>query len=98
MSEFHLAEINIARMKGVNINDPVMKEFVDNLDKVNAVAESSEGFVWRLKDDSNNATNINPYNDELYSLFVYNGVLFVGGRVPNPLPISTHMILKREHC
>lgn len=51
-------------MKGVDINDPVMKEFVDNLDKVNAVAESSEGFVWRLKDDNNNATSINPYNDE----------------------------------
>ena len=64
MSKYQLAEINIARMKGVNINDPVMKEFVDNLDKVNTIAESSEGFVWRLKDESNNATNFNPYDDE----------------------------------
>jgi hypothetical protein len=63
MNEYHLAEINIARMKGVDINDPIMKEFVDNLDKVNAIAESSEGFVWRLKDESNNATDLNPYND-----------------------------------
>ena len=61
---FHLAQINIARMKGVNIDDPIMQEFVDNLDKVNALAERSEGFVWRLKDDSNNATNLNPYDDE----------------------------------
>ncbi len=64
MTIYNIAEINIARMKGVNIDDPVMKEFADNLDSVNAIAESSEGFVWRLKDDSNNATNFNPYNDE----------------------------------
>lgn len=64
MSDYQIAEINIARMKGVNINDPVMKEFVDNLDKVNALAESSEGFIWRLKDDNNNATSHNPYDDE----------------------------------
>lgn len=61
---FQLAEINVARMKGLSINDPIMKEFVDNLDRVNALAETSEGFVWRLKDESNNATNLNPYNDE----------------------------------
>ncbi|TRX34043.1 DUF3291 domain-containing protein [Flavobacterium sp. ZT3R18] len=64
MTEYQLAEINIARMKGVAINDPIMKEFVDNLDKVNEIAEQSEGFVWRLKDEDNNATNLNPYNDE----------------------------------
>ena len=64
MSKYRLAEINIARMKGVDINDPIMQEFVDNLDKVNAVAESSNGFVWRLKDDNNNATSLNPYDDE----------------------------------
>lgn len=64
MAEYQLAEINIARVKGVNIDDPIMKEFVDNLDKVNEIAEKSDGFVWRLKDEDNNATNFNPYNDE----------------------------------
>jgi len=64
MSHYHLAEINIARMKGVDINDPVMKEFVAALDAVNAAAERSPGFVWRLKGDANNATSLNPYNDE----------------------------------
>jgi Domain of unknown function (DUF3291) len=60
-----LAEINIARMKGVNINDPIMQEFVDNLERVNALAESSEGFVWRLKDEAgDDATSFNPYGDE----------------------------------
>jgi len=51
-------------MKGVDINDPIMKEFVENLDAVNQIAEKSEGFVWRLKDENNNATSLNPYNDE----------------------------------
>ena len=61
---YQLAEINVAEMIGVNIDDPIMKEFVDNLDAVNQLAEESEGFVWRLKDESNNAASFNPYNDE----------------------------------
>lgn len=65
MPKYQLAEINIARMKGVDINDPIMKEFVDNLVVVNTLAENSEGFVWRLKDEeSSNSTAFNPYNDE----------------------------------
>ena len=64
MNPYQLAEINIARMKGVNISDPVMQEFVDNLARVNGIAEQSEGFIWRLKDDNDNATQLNPYNDE----------------------------------
>ena len=61
---YQLAQINVARMVGINIDDPIMKEFADNLDKVNGLAEMSEGFVWRLKDDTNNASNFNPYHDE----------------------------------
>lgn len=61
---YQLAEINVAEMIGVNIDDPIMKEFVDNLDAVNQLAEESEGFVWRLKDESNNAASFNPYNNE----------------------------------
>jgi len=64
MKDYQLAEINVARMKGVNIDDPIMQEFVDNLDRVNELAENSEGFVWRLQDDNNDATSFNPYNDE----------------------------------
>jgi hypothetical protein len=60
---WHLAQINIGRILGVTIDDPVMAKFVAQLDEVNALAESSPGFVWRLKDDGNNATSFNPYND-----------------------------------
>jgi Domain of unknown function (DUF3291) len=62
--KYHLAQINIARMKGVNIEDPIMKDFVDMLDEINALAESSKGFVWRLKGDGNSATDLNPFDDD----------------------------------
>jgi len=64
MAKYQLAEINVAKMKGVNIDDPIMKEFVDNLDLINELAENSDGFIWRLKDEDDNATSFNPYNDE----------------------------------
>jgi hypothetical protein len=46
------------------IDSPVMADFVANLDRINSVAENSEGFVWRLKDDSNNATSIRIFDDD----------------------------------
>lgn len=61
--EFHLAQINIARMLGP-IDSPVMAEFVANLDPLNALAEGSEGFFWRLKDDSNSATQMKFFEDD----------------------------------
>ena len=57
-----LAQINIGRILHP-IGDPRMAEFVDNLAAINALAEASEGFVWRLKDDSGNATAIPAYAD-----------------------------------
>lgn len=62
-TSWHLAQINIGRIVGQTIDDPVMAKFVSQLDEVNALAEGSPGFVWRLKDEGNNATNFNPYND-----------------------------------
>jgi heme-degrading monooxygenase HmoA len=59
----HLAQINIARTLGA-MDDPVMAGFVARLDEINALAESSPGFVWRLKTDEGNATSIQPYDDE----------------------------------
>ena len=44
-------------------DDPRMAGFMDNLDRVNALAERSAGFVWRLKDESNNATALRPFDD-----------------------------------
>ena len=60
---YHLAQINIAQMKGKDVDDPIMKDFVDNIDRINQLAEASPGFVWRLKDDEDNALSINPFPD-----------------------------------
>jgi hypothetical protein len=60
---FHIAQINIARALAP-IDSPVMAGFVARLDDINALAESSPGFVWRLKTDEGNATSLRPYDDE----------------------------------
>jgi hypothetical protein len=60
----HLALFNVARLRAP-MHDPLIDDFRDNLDPINALAEGSPGFVWRLQDDSGNATGITPYDDEL---------------------------------
>ena len=57
-----LAQLNIALAK-YPLDAPEIKEFVDNLDLVNGIAESSEGFIWRLKDEAGDATNIKLFDD-----------------------------------
>ena len=61
--KFQLAQVNIARMLAP-MDSPIMADFVANLDPINALAEKSEGFVWRLKDESNNATSIKIFDDD----------------------------------
>lgn len=60
---YQIAQINIARM-AAPLDSPVMTDFVGNLDRINALAEGSAGFVWRLKGDGNDATSLRPYQDE----------------------------------
>ena len=57
-----LAQLNIAQAK-YDLDAPQIKDFVDNLDIVNTTAENTPGFVWRLKDDSGSATNIQAFDD-----------------------------------
>ena len=59
---YHLAQVNIAKMLAP-LDNPVMADFVANLDQINQVAEASEGFVWRLQ-DYGNATSIRIYDDD----------------------------------
>lgn len=58
----HLAQLNIAKAKH-SLDAPEIKEFIDNLDPINQLAESSDGFIWRLKDESGDATNIQAFDD-----------------------------------
>jgi len=56
----HLAQLNIGRIR-YEIDDPRMADFADNLARVNALAESMPGFVWRYTDESGNSTATRPY-------------------------------------
>jgi hypothetical protein len=63
MSALHLAQVNIARMRG-GLEDPVMSGFLARLDEINALADGSPGFVWRLQTDGGNATYLRPFGDD----------------------------------
>jgi len=63
MSDYELAQLNIGVIRGP-MDSPVMAEFAANLDRLNALAERSPGFVWRLQTDAGNATAIRPFDNE----------------------------------
>ncbi len=48
--EFHLAQINVAKML-YPIEHQGMADFVAQLDAVNAIADRAPGFVWRYSND-----------------------------------------------
>lgn len=64
MTEYHIAQINIARMLAP-IEDPLMQDFVAQLPPINAIADESPGFVWRLQSESGDATSIKVYDDNM---------------------------------
>ena len=64
MSRFQLAQLNVGILRAP-LDSPEIKDFVDNLDRINALAESSGGFVWRLKGDGNDATSLRPLGENV---------------------------------
>ncbi|MEN0036222.1 MAG: DUF3291 domain-containing protein [Cellvibrio sp.] len=64
MKNYQLAQLNIAKMKEP-LDSPLMADFVNNLDRINTLAENSEGFVWRLKDEGGDATTIRYFGDDV---------------------------------
>ena len=63
MTGYHLAEINVGRLKAP-VDHPMIADFKNNLDRINALADSMPGFVWRLVGEGNNATDIQPKPDD----------------------------------
>ena len=64
MSKFLLAQLNIAVMKAP-LESPEMADFVANLDRINALAETEPGFVWRLQTEEGDATALRPLGDNV---------------------------------
>jgi hypothetical protein len=47
------------------IDSPQLADFVDRLGAVNALADAAPGFLWRLQDESGNATALSPWGDDI---------------------------------
>jgi hypothetical protein len=87
MTQFYLAQINIAKIIAP-LDSPIMADFTNNLDRINGVAEASDGFVWRLKDENNNATSIKIFEDEF---------IIVNMSVWKNIESLTHYVYKSDH-
>ena len=62
-STLHVAQLNIGRFR-YETDDPRMADFMNNLERINAVAERSPGFVWRYTDATGNATDTRPFDGD----------------------------------
>lgn len=70
MTEFHLAQVNVGRILAP-LDDPALADFVAQLPEINALAERSPGFVWRLVDEGGaDSTALRP--DEQDDLLLIN--------------------------
>jgi hypothetical protein len=59
---YQLAQVNIARLLAP-LDDPLLADFVANLEPVNALADRADGFVWRLQEGAD-ATSIRVFDDD----------------------------------
>lgn len=66
-AHWHIAQINVGRLTAP-AGDPQTADFFAALDRINALADASPGFVWRLRDESGNATNIRITTDPLFAV------------------------------
>jgi hypothetical protein len=61
--DFQLAQVNIA-LPLEPLDTPLLAEFVAALEPVNAAAERSPGFVWRLATEAGDSTAIRGFGDD----------------------------------
>jgi Domain of unknown function (DUF3291) len=63
MAAHHLAQVNLATLRAP-LDSPQLAGFVAQLEPINALADHSPGFVWRLQTEDGDATAIRPFGDE----------------------------------
>lgn len=61
---FELAQVNIGRLLAP-VDSPLIADFMAALDPINALADTSPGFIWRLQTTEGNATSLHSFDDEL---------------------------------
>jgi Domain of unknown function (DUF3291) len=94
-TEVHLAQVNIGRIRGP-LDSATMSGFVARLDEINALADRSPGFVWRLQTEEGNATYLRPYDDEriLINMSVWESVEALEAFVYRSLHVE---LLRQRH-
>lgn len=81
MADHHLAQLNIAQLRAP-IDSPELADFVALLPEINGLAERSPGYVWRLQDESGDATALRPFEpDIIVNLTVWQSVESLRGFV-----------------
>ncbi len=60
--KYQLAQVNIGKFR-LPQEHPVNADFIDNLDRINAIAESQPGFVWRFTGSGNDAMDVQAFDD-----------------------------------
>jgi len=63
MCAYELAQLNIGIIKGP-MDSPVMADFAAGLARINALADRSPGFRWRLQTEDGDATAIRPFENK----------------------------------
>ncbi|WP_136068457.1 DUF3291 domain-containing protein [Modicisalibacter radicis] len=74
MNKYHIAQLNIATLLAP-IDSSQLSDFVANLDRINALADNSPGFVWRLQTEDGDATGIDYFgSDKIVNLSLWDSV------------------------
>lgn len=71
----HLAQANVALARAP-LTDPEMRDFVEQLEHINAVADQAPGFVWRFQTEAGDATAVRVFDDPriIFNMSVWESV------------------------
>lgn len=68
-----LAQLNLAKMT-MPVDHPEMADFVNNLDKINALADKSPGFIWRYTEEDYSVSEAVFGPNMLVNMSVWEGI------------------------
>ena len=98
MSGYQLAQINVGRFIH-HRDDPANADFMNALDGVNAIADASPGFIWRLVGNGNDATDLVPDESDpqlLVNMSVWSDVEALGAFVYRQSDHLSYMRRRKE--
>jgi len=92
---WHIAQINYAIFR-VDRTDPVNADFEAALDEVNALAEASPGFIWRMQGEGDNSTPLGEDPQVTTNMTVWDGIDTLSAFAYRNLTHRTNMRRRKE--